>query len=73
MLRGLLNLKDGDLHNERFVFLFDLNKVFVDAKPFFTILQKLAQSNAKFVLFSLAFIADLAFNEPKLLEYLRSY
>ena len=73
MLRGLLNLKDGDLHNDRFVFLFDLNKVFVDAKPFFTILQKLAQSNAKFVLFSLAFIADLAFNEPKLLEYLRSY
>ena len=52
MLRGLLSLKDGDLHEERFVFLFDLNKVFVDAKPLFSVLQKDAQRNPKFVLFS---------------------
>ena len=73
ILRGILSMQDGELHNERFVFLLDLNKVFIDAKPLFQVLHKDAQRNPKFVLYSLAFIAEIAFQDDKLLEYLRTY
>ena len=44
--------------------MFDLQGHFVDTKPFFKdILEPLRQRNAKFVLYSLAFIAEMCADE----------
>ena len=71
MLKGLIALKDGPLQEKRFGFLFDLKSEFVDSKPFFTVLQKDAGRSPKFVLLSLAYIAELTIQDESLLKYLR--
>ena len=78
VLKGLLSLQDEPLQRERCIFVFDFKNHFENTKPFLQQLEQLKARNPKFVLFGLAFIAEVAFSkreeddEPHLLlKYLQ--
>ena len=60
VLRALLSLQDEPLQKERCNLVFDLQGLYVDSKPLLKILEELRGRNAKFVLYGLAFVAEIA-------------
>ena len=60
ILRGLLSLQDEPLQKERCTFVFDLQGLYVESKPFLVMLEQLRSRNPKFVLYGLAFVAEVA-------------
>lgn len=63
VLRGLLDLQDEPLMKERCIFTFDLHRIYVDSKPLLAMLESLKMTNSKFVLFGLAFVAEIALSK----------